>query len=103
MDTIIALLKRNFSTSIKVSDMIKGQFILIKTREEQDEIIKRLMLDLIEIMANVEYTTTFFPDNMLETVRNTALPAFMANVYCLMVGPVKQEWLKESTIKKQLD
>ena len=55
-----------------------------------------MMLDLIEIMANVELTTNYFPDNMLETVRNTSLPLFMANVYCLMIGPVKMMWLKDS-------
>ena len=87
--TIISMLKKAFATSLKVSDMIRGDGVVQRTRSEQDEIIKRLMLDLIEIMSNVELTTTYFPDNMLETVRNTSLPLFMANVYSLMIGPVK--------------
>lgn len=61
------------------------------------------MLDLIEIMANVELMTNYFPDSMLETVRNTSLPLFMANVYCLMIGPVKTLWLKDSQIKPELE
>ena len=91
------MLKKTFSTSLKINDMIRGDGIALqRTRSEQDDIIKRLMLDLIEIMANVELTTNYFPDNMLETVRNTSLPLFMANAYCLMIGPVKTMWLKDS-------
>ena len=84
--------------------MIVGDGVFInRTRSEQDEIIKRVMLDLVEIMANVELTTTYFPDDMLKTVRNTSLALFMANVYCLMIGPVKTLWLKDSTIKEELN
>jgi hypothetical protein len=61
------------------------------------------MLDFVEIMANVELTTTFFPESMLETVRSTSLPLFMANVYCLMAGPVKTLWMRESHIKAELN
>ena len=61
------------------------------------------MLDYVEIMSNVEFTTTFFPEAMLETVRSTSLPLFMANVYCLMAGPVKELWMKDSQIKEELN
>ena len=88
--TIITLLKKSFTTSLKVSDMIRGDGVVSYNRNEQDEIIKSLMLDLIEIMSNVENMTMYFPDNMLEAVRNTSLTMFMANVYSLMIGPVKQ-------------
>ena len=54
-------------------------------------------------MSNVEYTTIFFPDAMLETVRSTSLPLFMANVYCLMAGPVKNLWLKDSMLWLELN
>ena len=54
-------------------------------------------------MSNVELTTTYFPEAMLETVRSTSLPLFMANVYCLMAGPVKTKWMKESHIREELN
>jgi len=83
--------------------MINGDSVLQRTRSEQDDIIRRLLLDFVEIMTNLELTTTFFPANMLETVRNTALPLFMANVYCLMMGNVKNLWLKDSNIRDELN
>ena len=63
----------------------------------------KLMLDFIEIMYNVELTTRFFPDELLEKVRMTSLPLFMANVFCLMKNTVKTQWMKDSLIKKQLN
>lgn len=74
-----------------------------RTRSEQDDIIRRLMLDYVEIMTNADFTTTFFPESMLETVRSTSLTLFMANVYCLMAGPVKKIWMKDSQIKDELN
>ena len=99
IDTVITVLKKLFNSSLKVNDMINGDAVLQRTRAEQDDIIRRLLLDFVEIMTNLELTTTFFPASMLDTVRNTALPLFMANVYCLMRGYVKKEWLRESQIK----
>ena len=61
------------------------------------------MLDYAEIMSYLELTTEFFPESMLETVRNTSLPLFCANVFCLMDGSVKQQWLKDSLIKDELE
>ena len=58
---------------------------------------------MIEIMANVELTTNYFPEILIDNIRNTSLPLFMANVYCLMVGPVKSLWLKDSLIKMELE
>ena len=98
VDTIIGMLKKNFSASVKVCDMMHNAGVLQRTRSEQDDIIRRLMLDIVEIMTNVELTTTFFPEAMLETVRGTSLPLFMANVYCLMAGPVKTLWMEDSYI-----
>jgi len=98
------MLKKNFSHSIKVTDMIEqNSSVIQRTRSEQDDIIRRLLLDIVEIMNNVELTTTFFPEGMLETVRSTSLPLFMANVYCLMAGPVKTLWMKDSHIKDELN
>jgi hypothetical protein len=93
------MFKKCFQTSLKVGEMIKGEMITEVTRCQQDDIIKRIMLDYVEIMNNLELTTEFFPESMLETVRNTSLPLFCANVFCLMVGPVKKLWLKDSLIK----
>ena len=103
VDTIINMLKKNFSSSLKVSDMMVNAGVIQRTRSEQDDIIRRLLLDFVEIMANVEYTTIFFPEAMLETVRSTSLPLFMANVYCLMAGPVKNLWIKDSLIGDELN
>ena len=61
------------------------------------------MLDYAEIMTNLELTTEFFPESMLETVRNTSLPLFCGNIFCLMAGPVKKLWLKDSLIKDELE
>jgi len=48
-------------------------------------------------------TVTYFPESMLETLRSTSLPLFMANVHCIMEGPAKILWLKDSPNKKQLE
>lgn len=100
---IITMLKKTFATSLKISDMVAGDAVLQRIRSEQDDIIKRLLLDMIEIMANVELTTNYFPDTLIDNIRNTSLPLYMANVYCLMVGPVKTLWLKDSQIKYELE
>ena len=100
---IITMLKKTFATSLKISDMVAGDAVLQRIRSEQDDIIKRLLLDMIEIMANVELTTNYFPDTLIDNIRNTSLPLYMANVYCLMVGPVKTLWLKDSQIKFELE
>jgi len=55
-----------------------------------------LLLDLCEILTHLELTTRYFPEIMLETVRNTSLPLFMGNVFSLMIGPAKKLWLKQS-------
>ena len=83
--------------------MVAGDAVLQRTRTEQDDIIRRLLLDMIEIMANVELTTNYFPESLIDNIRNTSLPLFMANVYCLMVGPVKTLWHKDSQIKIELE
>lgn len=76
--------------------MVNGDAVLDRNQDQQDEIIRRLLLDLSEILTNIELTTTYFPDSMLETVRNTTLPLFMGNVFSLMTGPAKTHWLKSS-------
>lgn len=83
------MLKKAFSSSVKIGDMVRGAMIIDRTRSQQDQIIKRAMLDYAEIMTNLELTCEYFPESMLETVRNTSLPLFCANIYCLMIGPVK--------------
>ena len=97
------MLKKSFSSCIRVTDMINGQDVFERTRSEQDQIIVKLLLDFIEIMYNVELTTRFFPESLLETVRSTSLHLFMANVYCLMSNSVKTEWMKDSNIKKEIN
>lgn len=103
VDFIITSLRKSFSSAVKVSSMVSGDAVFKKSREEQDSIIKRLLLDFVEILRNLDLIIDFFPSEMLETVRNTSLPLFMANVYCLMLGPVKMLWLKDSLKQKYLD
>ena len=74
-----------------------------KTRDEQDRIIKNLLLNFAEILQNLIMTVTYFPESMLDTLRSTSLPLFMANVYCIMEGPAKHIWLKESNSKDSLE
>ena len=76
--------------------MSSGDSILNRTQAEEDDIIKRLLLNFAEILIHLELSTRYFPESMLETVRNTSLPLFMGNVYSLMIGPVKKIWLKKS-------
>ncbi len=83
--------------------MISGDSILNRSKAEQDEIIKRLLLNLCEILTSLDITTRYFPESLLETVRNTSLPIYMGNVYCLMIGPVKKLWLKNSNNFEELD
>ena len=83
--------------------MTRGEMIIERTRSEQDEVIKRIMLDYAEIMTNLELTCEYFPESMLETVRNTSLPLFCANIFCLMTGHVKKQWLEKSLIQDELE
>lgn len=103
VDSILTMFKRAFKSSVKITEMIKGEAMVERTRSEQDQIIKRIMLDYAEIMSHLELTTEFFPESMLETVRNTSLPLFCANVFCLMDGSVKRLWLKDSLIRDELE
>ena len=103
VDMMITLLKKCFNSSLKITEMVNGDTVLQHSQHEQDEIIKRLLLDMVEILTNIELTTTYFPDSMLETVRNTTLPLFMGNVYSLMSGPVKRIWLLRSHIQPELE
>ena len=83
VDTIITCLKKCFNAALKVTEMTCG-----------DSILNRMLLDLCEILTHLELTTRYFPEIMLETVRNTSLPLFMGNVFSLMIGPAKKLWLK---------
>ena len=103
VDTIMTLLKKSFNAALKVTEMVNGDAVLQRSQAEQDDIIRRLLLDLSEIMTNLDLTTTYFPEEMLETVRNTQLPLLLGNVYSLMIGPVKKLWLVKSTIRQELD
>jgi hypothetical protein len=96
VDAIMTLMKKSFNAALKVSEMVKGDAVLNRSQSEQDDIIRRLLLDLSEIMTNLDLTTTYFPEEMLETVRNTQLPLLLGNVYSLMIGPVKHLWLAKS-------
>lgn len=103
IDMMISHLKRCFTAALRVSEMSRGELVIDKSQAEQDEIIKRLLLDLSELMTQIELTTTYFPESMIETVRNTTLPLFMGNVYSLMIGPVKSLWLPKSLIRNELE
>ena len=103
VDMMITLLKKCFNAALKVTEMTNGDTVLQCSQNEQDDIIKRLLLDMSEILTNIDLTTSYFPESLLETVRNTTLPLFMGNVYCLMIGPVKKLWLEKSHIQPELE
>jgi hypothetical protein len=81
---MITLLKKSFNAALRVTEMTNGDLVLSRTQQQQDDIIKRLLLDLSELLTNIELTTTYFPDSVLESVRNTTLALFMGNVWSLM-------------------
>lgn len=103
VDMMITLLKKCFNAALKVTEMTNGDTVLQCSQNEQDDIIKRLLLNMSEILTNIDLTTSYFPESLLETVRNTTLPLFMGNVYCLMIGPVKKLWLEKSHIQPELE
>lgn len=103
VDTIITQLKKCFNAALKVTDMFRGGSIINHSQLEKDNVSRRVLLDLCELLTNLEAITVFFPETMLETVRNTALPLFMSNVYSLMIGPVKTLWLPQVSNELELD
>lgn len=49
---MLNIFKRIFKDSLRIDQMISGDSILQKSRSEQDEIILRLVKNLIEILTN---------------------------------------------------
>lgn len=95
-------MKKCFNNSLKVTEMTNGDAVFAKSQKDQDETIKRLLFDFSDLLQNIELMTTYFPPEVLETLRNTPLPLFMGNVYSLMLGPCKK-WLTNSLIKDELE
>jgi len=72
--------------------MVRGDAILQKTRSEQDEIIFRLVKNLIEMLGNFSLITTHFGELTMEQVSNTNFMVYLANSYCLL-RKVRKLWL----------
>lgn len=51
-DMMINIFKRIFKDALRCDQMIKGDSILQKSRGEQDEIILRLLQNMIEMLTN---------------------------------------------------
>lgn len=51
-DMMLNIFKRIFKDSLRIDQMVAGDSILQKSRSEQDEIILRLIKNLIEILTN---------------------------------------------------
>jgi hypothetical protein len=49
---MLNVLKRIFKDALRTDQMIKGDAILQKSPSEQDQIIIRLVKDMIEILSN---------------------------------------------------
>lgn len=101
VDMMISLLKKGFAAALRVTEMINGESVQHRAQHEQDEIIKRLLLDLSEILTTIQLSTGYFPDAVLESLRNTPFPLFMANVWSLMHTQAKK-WLRQCVIADEL-
>jgi len=72
--------------------MIKGDAILQKTRSEQDEIIFRLVKNLIEMLSNFQLIVQHFGEVTMELVANTNFMVYLANAYCLL-RKIRKFWI----------
>jgi hypothetical protein len=51
-DMMLNVLKRIFKDALRTDQMLKGDAIFQKSKSEQDQIIIRLVKDLVEILSN---------------------------------------------------
>lgn len=51
-DMMLTIFKRSFNNALKTDQMIKGDQIVQISRSQQDDVIVRLVQDMIEILTN---------------------------------------------------
>jgi hypothetical protein len=91
---MLNIFKRIFKDALRIDQMICGDSILQKTRGEQDEIILRLIKNLIEILTNFQLITEHFGPGILGEISNTNFMVYLTNGYCLM-RKIKKYWLPD--------
>ena len=89
---MLNILKRIFKDALRSDQMIRGDDIQQKTRTEQDEIIFRLVKNLIEMLTNFQLLSTHFGEVALETISNTNFLVCLTNSYCLL-RKIRKLWL----------
>ena len=83
-DMMLNILKKIFKDALRTDQMIKGDAILQKTRSEQDEIILRLVKNLIEMLSNFQLISQHFGDLAMDQIANTNFMVYLTNSYCLL-------------------
>lgn len=90
-DMMLNVLKRIFKDALRTDQMIKGDAIHQKSPQEQDQIIIRLVKDMIEILGNFQLVTSGFGDLIMEQVSNTNFLVNLTNAYSLL-RKIKLQW-----------
>ena len=97
---MLNIFKRIFTDALRIDQMIRGDNIILeKSRSEQDDIILRLIKNLIEILTNFQLITEHFGPGILGEISNTNFMVFLTNGYCLM-RKVKKYWLPDCQQKQ---
>ena len=96
---MLNIFKRIFKDALRIDQMICGDSILQKSRTEQDEIILRLIKNLIEILTNFQLITHHFGPTILSEVSNTNFMVYLTNGYCLM-RKIRKYWLVDCSMKE---
>lgn len=100
-DMMLNILKRIFKDALRTDQMIKGDAILQKTRSEQDEIVLRLVQNLIEMLANFQLIADHFGEEVISLIANTNFFVYISNSYCLL-RKAKKFWLTDCSSKDML-
>ena len=89
---MLNVLKRVFKDALRTDQMINGNAILQKSRMEQDEIILRLVKDLVEVLTNFQIVIMYFGENVLDQVSNNNFLVNLTNSYC-MLRKIRKLWI----------
>src|SRR5438067_1092546 len=68
VDLMLTFFKKAFKESLKVNQMLNGEWVYQKSKSEQEDVIIRVCEEFIEILNNFNLITTTFPDTMLEAI-----------------------------------
>lgn len=98
-DMMQNILKKVFKDALRTDQMIKGDAILQKTRSEQDEIILRLVHNLLEMLGNFQLITVHFGAQTIELIANTNFMVYIVNSYCLL-RKAEKFWMADCTSEK---